>query len=96
MDRYVKTMLTIIAACTLTLALESLTPPLPVAHAETESAPVQCVWTYITDNGAPSLGKDGNVKLKGKNWKRLSEEGWNLKAALYTGGPFLYMFEKCE
>ena len=97
MDRYVKTMLTLIAVSTLALALKSFTSPLPVAYAQSpDSQGRKCTWTFLYDNGAPSIGMDGKGELKGKNWKRLSAEGWRLKTTTNTGGPFLYMFERCE
>ena len=57
-------------------------------------APKTCVWTYIEDNDKPELGKEGKIELKGK-WKKVSDEGWELKAAVKTGDS-IYVFEKCN
>jgi hypothetical protein len=43
--------------------------------------------------GRPISGKDGKVDLeRAQNWKKLSEDGWELKA--FDNNK--YIFEKCE
>ena len=51
-----------------------------------------CVWSYISDSGHPNIGEDGAVENKDKNWQRMSDEGWQLKATKADD----YIFERCE
>ena len=34
----------------------------------------KCDYTYIRDNGAPSIGKDGNIEYRDE-WKKVMESG---------------------
>lgn len=88
--RYVPTVLTMIAVGLWILVFLSLTNGL--THAQTP-AQRHCVWTHINDQGEPNIGEDGDVDFsKGKNWQRVSDEGWELKVA--NGDN--YIFEKCD
>ena len=90
-DRYLRGVLTIIAIALSVLAVQSLSNGIP-AHAQTKPQR-HCVWTHINDQGEPNIGQDGNVDFtKGPNWKRVSEEGWELKVVVEHN----YVFEKCE
>lgn len=88
-DRYVKAMLTITALATSVLAVRSVSDTVPVTHAQ---AAKRCVWTYIVDAYKPDIGKDGEVAMKGKNWQRVSVEGWRM-VGVVPGG---YLFERCD
>jgi hypothetical protein len=95
-DRYSRAMLTLIAMSMLSVALSSLWNSQPV-RAQPIPVRQKCVWTYIDGKG--DIGRDGDVKLRGDNWKRLSEEGWQLKAATLdsnSSNSFRYVFERCE
>jgi hypothetical protein len=74
------------------LATQWISNGLLKAQAQTKPAR-HCVWTYIRDLGEPNIGEDGNVDFsKGSNWKRLSDEGWELKVVKQDN----YIFERCE
>jgi hypothetical protein len=91
-DRYIRSALTIIALALWVLAFQSISKGLVQTHAQTKP-PRHCVWTHINDQGEPNIGEDGNIDFtKGPNWKRVSEEGWELKAVEEHN----YVFEKCE
>jgi hypothetical protein len=51
------------------------------------------VWTYLTDQGRPNIGKNGQVDLYDPDWKKVSDEGWQLKVVAQGGS---YVFERCE
>jgi hypothetical protein len=92
-DRYSKTILTMIAAALLAMVLQNQFAN-PTAQAQTPRAPQQhCVWTYLTDQGRPNLGKNGQVDLSDPDWKKVSDEGWHLKVFAQNG---TYVFERCE
>ena len=92
-DRYVKRVLTIIALALTALAVQSLSNGLFPAHAQTKPAR-HCIWTYVNDEGHPNIGHDGTVEFnKGGLWKKMSDEGWELKAIDQQND---YIFEKCE
>ena len=91
-DRYIRSVLTIIAVALSVLAVQSISNGLSPAHAQTKPQR-HCVWTHIIDQGEPNIGEDGNIDFtKGPNWKRVSEEGWELKVVEQHN----YVFEKCE
>jgi hypothetical protein len=91
-DRYTKVALTIIAVALSVLAVESMWTGPVETHARTKPQ-LHCVWTHIMDQGEPNVGSDGNIDFsKGPNWKKVSEEGWQLKAVAENN----YVFEKCE
>jgi hypothetical protein len=90
-DRYTKTILTVIAVALVALVLQIQS----IGHASAQAgkAPQHCVWTYITDQGRPNLGKNGTIDLQDADWKKVSDEGWQLKVAGQNG---TYVFERCE
>jgi hypothetical protein len=91
LDRYTRALLTAIAISTTVLAARAVLDGFPVAQAQT--APLKrCIWTYIVDAYKPDVGRDGEVALKGKNWQRVSAEGWKMVAAVPGG----YFFERCD
>jgi hypothetical protein len=90
-DRYTKTVLTIIAIALLMLTVQ-LQSRTHVAAQQSKPSP-HCVWTYITDQGKPNIGKNGFVDLKDADWKKMSEEGWQLKV---TGQEGSWVFERCD
>ena len=91
-DRYIRSMLTIIAIALVVLATESISNGLLRTNAQAKSER-HCVWTYINDQGEPNIGQDGAVDFsKGPNWKKVSEAGWELKVVEQHN----YVFEKCE
>ena len=90
-DRYTKIVLTAIAVALIALGLQN---QFLTAHAQTPKTPEQhCVWTYLTDQGRPNLGKNGQVDLSDPDWKKVSDEGWHLKVFAQNG---TYVFERCE
>ena len=90
-DAYTKTALSIIAAALIALVLQH---QFLSAQAQTPKAPSQhCVWTHLTDQGRPNLGKNGQVDLSDPDWKKVSDEGWHLKVFAQNG---TYVFERCE
>jgi hypothetical protein len=90
-DAYTKTVLSIIAVALIALVLEH---QFLSAQAQTPKAPPQhCVWTYLTDQGRPNIGKNGQVDLRDPDWKKVSDEGWQLKLWAQNG---TYVFERCE
>jgi hypothetical protein len=90
-DAYTKTVLTIIAAALIALVVQH---QFVSAQAQTLKAPQQhCVWTYLTDQGRPNIGKNGQVDLHDPDWKKVSDEGWHLKVWAQNG---TYVFERCE
>ena len=91
-DRYTKIILTVIAVALTAWVLQLQFTNRPV-QAQTGKAPQHCVWTYITDQGRPNLGKNGDIDLHDPDRKRASDEGWQLKAVPQKG---LYVFERCE
>ena len=92
-ERYTKTILTIIAVALTALVFERQSISHTSAQTQVNKPPLHCVWTYITDQGRPNLGKNGNVDLHDPDWKKVSDEGWQLKAIGQNG---LYVFERCE
>ena len=90
-DRYTKTHLTIVAVALVALVLQ--VQSMNHVSAQTGKASQHCVWTYITDQGRPNLGKNGIVDLQDADWKKVSDEGWQLKV---TGQNGTYVFERCE
>jgi hypothetical protein len=93
MDRYTKTILTVIAVALVFIAVQLQSENHEAVQAQAAKPQAHCVWSYIQDQGRPNLGKDGLVDLKDNSWKRASEEGWQLKAAANEG---VYVFERCE
>ena len=91
-DRYTKIILTIIAVALMALVLQHQFNP-ATAHAQEGKAAQHCVWTYLTDEGRPNLGKTGQVDLQDADWKKVSNEGWHLKVWEQNG---TYVFERCE
>jgi hypothetical protein len=90
-DRYIRRVLTVIAFALSVLAVQSISAGLLHTHAQVK-AHRQCFWT-IVDMGHPDIGGDGKIEFnKVQNWKRLSEQGWELKAV--DRGH--YIFERCE
>ena len=79
-DRYAKTLLTIIAVALVALVLQSQFMSHATAQVQVNKTPQHCVWTFITDLGRPNLGKNGSVDLHDPDWKKVSDEGWQLKA----------------
>ena len=92
-DRYTNAVLTIIAVALIALVLEHQFMGAKVVSAQADRQPQHCVWTFITDQGRPNLGKNGAVDLSDLDWKRVSEEGWQLKAFAQNG---TYVFERCQ
>jgi hypothetical protein len=91
-DRYTKAVLSIIGVALTVIAVESIARARAETHAQTKPQ-LHCVWTHILDQGEPNIGENGNVDFsKGQNWKRLSDEGWVLKAV----SEHNYVFERCE
>jgi hypothetical protein len=91
-DKYLKRVLTVIALALWILVLTSVSRELSQTDAQSK-VQRRCVWTYVSDEGAPNIGKDGKVDLeRAQNWKKLSEDGWELKA--FDNNK--YIFEKCE
>jgi hypothetical protein len=89
-----KTLLTTLAIVLLVLVTQSISSGLFSAHAQ-EKRQRHCVWTYIDDAGQPNIGEDGQIDFsKGPNWKKVSDEGWELKAI--KPGSNTYIFERCE
>ena len=90
--RYIRSALTIITVALSVLAVQSISKGPVQTHTQTKPQR-HCVWTYINDQGEPNIGQDGNIDFtKGGNWKRVSEEGWELKVVKENN----YVFEKCE
>ena len=86
--------LTALGIVLLVFAAQLISSALLTTHAQSKPAR-HCVWTYIHDAGEPNIGEDGQVDFsKGPNWKRVSDEGWELKAVKSNGD--VYVFEKCE
>jgi len=84
--------MTVTAVALSVLAMESISRGPLETHAQTKTQR-HCVWTHIVDQGEPNIGEDGNVDFsKGWNWKKVSDEGWELKVV--SGDN--YVFEKCE
>ena len=52
----------------------------------------KCDYTYISDNGAPNIGKDGKIEYSDE-WKTVLENGWLLNMTVGGQG---YIFEKCR
>jgi len=92
-DRYTKTILTVIAAALIALVLRQQFMTSTSAHAQAAEASQRCVWTYITDQGRPNLGKNGAIDLADADWKKVSDEGWQLKVWAQNG---TYVFERCD
>jgi len=92
-DRYTKIILTVIAVALTALVLQHQFMNPATVHAQAGRVPQHCVWTYITDQGRPNLGKNGAVDLFDPNWKKVSDGGWQLKAYAQGGS---YLFERCE
>ena len=91
-DRYTKAAVTIIALALSVLAVESILTGPAETHAQAKPQR-RCVWTYISDQGSPNVGQDGNVDFsKGANWEKVSEGGWELKVVSENN----YVFERCE
>jgi hypothetical protein len=91
-DRYTRVAVTIIAVALSVLAVESISRGPVETHAQTKPQR-HCVWTHIMDQGEPNIGEDGNIDFaKGPNWKKVSDEGWELKVVSENN----YVFEKCE
>jgi hypothetical protein len=91
-DMYIRRALTTTAVALSVLAVQSISKGPEQTHAQTKSQR-HCVWTYINDQGEPNIGQDGNIDFtKGKNWNRVSEEGWELKVVKEDN----YVFQKCE
>jgi hypothetical protein len=91
-DRYIRSALRIIAVALSVLAVQSISKGPVQTYAQTKPQR-HCVWTYIIDQGEPNIGQDGNIDFtKGRNWNRVSEEGWELKVVKENN----YVFEKCE
>jgi hypothetical protein len=87
-----RTVLTVIVLVLAILASHLILDAVSKAHAQTKP-PHHCVWTYINDSGEPNIGEDGAIDFsKGPNWKKLSDEGWELKAVKENN----YIFERCE
>lgn len=93
MDRYTKTILTVIAGALVFIAVQLQFENPETVHAQAVKPQARCVWSYIQDQGKPNLGKDGTVDLKNDSWKKASEEGWLLKA---VGNEGVYVFERCQ
>jgi hypothetical protein len=91
-DRYTKVVLTIIAIALIALVLQHQFINPATAQAQASKAQ-HCVWTYIRDQGRPNLGENGRVDLHDPDWKKVSDEGWQLKAVAQGGS---YLFERCE
>ena len=89
-DAYTKTVLTIIAAALIALVFQH---QYVTAQAQMLRAPQHCVWSYLTDEARPNLGKNGQVDLHDVDWKKMSDEGWKLKLWAQNG---TYVFERCE
>ena len=53
----------------------------------------KCDYTYVRDNVAPGIGRDGDIKYSDE-WKKVIESGWVLKIASAPGAG--YIFEKCR
>jgi len=95
-DRRLRTLTAIAILSLVPMTVRSFSSP-SVAQAQPTSPRETCVWTYTMDGNAPNIGANGVVELKGKNWQKLSEDGWKLKAASNTGGSsVVYLFEKCQ
>jgi hypothetical protein len=92
-DRYTKVILTVIALALVAVVIQRQFRNPERVQAQAGKAPQHCVWTYLTDQGRPNLGKNGIVDLHDPDWKKVSDEGWQLKAVGQNG---LYMFERCE
>ena len=92
-DRYTKIILTIIAAALIALVLQQQFMTSTSAHSQAAKASQRCVWTYITDQGRPNLGKNGAIDLADADWKKVSDEGWQLKVWAQNG---TYVFERCD
>ena len=95
LDRYTKSVLTVIALSLAVLAANSLSTLLPAARAQSTPAYKRCVWTIVVEGGKPSLGENGEIKL-GREWKAASEGGWELKTAVFEHSGGSYIFERCE
>lgn len=90
-DKFLKLVLAVIAVALSVLAFQSVSAGWFKTHAQTR-ARRQCFWT-IVDMGHADIDGDGKIEFnKAQNWKRLSEEGWELKAV--DRGH--YIFEKCD
>ena len=92
-DRYTKTVLTIIAVALTALVVQHQFMIPATVQAQAVKTSQRCVWTYITDQGRPNLGKNGTVDLFDADWKKVSEGGWQLKVVAQSGS---YVFERCE
>jgi hypothetical protein len=89
-----KSLLTVLGIVLLVLITQSISSSLSNAHAQ-ERRLRHCVWTYINDVGQPNIGEDGQIDFsRGPNWKKVSEEGWELKAIKENSNT--YIFERCE
>ena len=92
-DKYMKRLLTIIAVALSVLAIQSLSSRDFRVQAQSKNLR-RCLWTYVHDTGRPNVGQDGTVEFnKNGVWKRMSDEGWELKAVNKESD---YIFERCE
>jgi hypothetical protein len=88
-----KSILKILGIVLLVLVTQAMSSLLNT-HAQTKPQR-HCVWTYIEDAGQPNIGEDGKIDFsKGPNWKRVSDEGWELKGVKASTNT--YIFERCE
>jgi hypothetical protein len=89
-----KSILKTLGIVLLVLVTQAMSSALLNTHAQTKPQR-HCVWTYIEDAGQPNIGEDGNIDFsKGPNWKRVSDEGWELKGVKASTNT--YIFERCE
>ena len=89
-----KSALTIFGTVLAVLVTQSISSALLSTHAQAKPQR-HCVWTYIQDQGQPNIGEDGQIDFsKGPNWKKVSDEGWELKGVKENNGT--YIFERCE
>jgi hypothetical protein len=92
-DLYTRITLTIIAIALLAMVLQNQFANPHISQAQAGKPPQHCVWTYLTDQGRPNIGRNGQVDLQDPDWKKVSDEGWHLALWAQNGS---YVFERCE
>jgi hypothetical protein len=56
------------------------------AQAQTpKDLPQHCLWTYLTGQGRPNIGKNGQVDLQDPDWKKLSKMEFTERSAWSSG-----------
>ena len=81
---------------TIALALSAVALVVGISRPVQAQANRKCVWSYLTDGGAPNIGKDGKGDITDASWKAMSDGGWEFKQAFSITGDTAYLFERCQ